>query len=122
MKYSVKMILKYVVESGESFIEETIILLDAGSFDEAYEKAEQYVQENGIAEPYMNMYGKQVRTEVSYSDCFSVLDDDDIVEVYSSIRKSSEKLSEDMIVSALDECCSKEEMLPLRQWPDSETD
>ena len=120
MKYSVKMILKYVVESGESFIEETIILLDAGSFDEAYEKAEQYVQESGIAEPYTNMYGKQVRIEVSYSDCFSVFDDDDVVEVYSSIKKGTEKLSEEMIVSALDDCCTKDEMLPLRRWPESQ--
>ena len=118
MKYSVKIILKYVVESGETFIEESIILLDAGSFDEAYEKAEQYVKEYGVNEPYTNMYGKQVRTEVSYSDCYCVYEDDDVIEVYSSIKKGREKLSEEMIVSALDDCCTKEELLPLRRWPE----
>ena len=122
MKYSVKMILKYTVESGEEFIEESIILLDADSFDDAYERAEQYVQEYGVGEPYTNIFGKQVNIEVSYSDCYSVYDEDDVMEVYSSVKRGTEERPADLIDAVLDDFASREEMLPLRQWPDEETD
>ena len=119
MKYSVKLILRHTVESGEVFIEESIIMLNAASFDDAYQKAEQYVSESKICSSYVNMFGKQVQTEVvSYADCFSVYDDSDIIEVYSSLIRSREDLSGDLITSILDASCSREDVLPLRQWPD----
>ena len=40
MKYSVKMIIRHTVETGEVFLEESILMLDAASFDDAYLKAE----------------------------------------------------------------------------------
>ena len=40
--YHVKLLLKYTVKE-QIFYEESILQVDAGSFDEAYQKAENYV-------------------------------------------------------------------------------
>ena len=80
-------------------MEESIIMVDAASFDDAYFKAEQYVKDNEICSSYENIYGKRVQSEVvSYADCFSVYDDEDVIEVYSSIIKCSKDLPEGAIV------------------------
>lgn len=119
MKYSVKLIIKNTVETGEVFIEESIIMLDAESFDDAYLKAGQYVEENEICCSYENMYGKRVESEVvSYADCFSVYDEEEVIEVYSSIIKSRQDLPTDTIIAFLEESCSRKDMLPLRLFPD----
>ena len=74
MKYSVKLIVRYTVETGEVFLEESILMLEAASFEDAYSKAEKYVEEDGLFE-YDNLFGKKVRKQVvSYVDCFSVYD------------------------------------------------
>ena len=118
MKYSVKMVVKHSVETGEVFLEESIIMLEADSFDQAYAKAEQYVQENQISDSYENMYGKRVHSEVvSLADCFSVYEDEDVIEVYSSMFKCSDGLREDTLVALFENSCTRIEMLPLRQWP-----
>lgn len=86
MKYSVKLIIRHSVETGEVFLEESIIMLDADSFDDAYLKAEQFAKEY-VDDTYQNMYGKTVKSEViSFADCFSVFEDD-VMEVYSSFIK-----------------------------------
>ena len=48
MKYSVKLLIKSTAESGEVSIEESILMLDANSFDDAYDKVERYVEEYGV--------------------------------------------------------------------------
>lgn len=119
MKYSVKMIIRHMVETGEMFLEESLLMLDAASFDDAYSKAERYVEENDLCTEYENLYGKRVHSEiVSFADCYSVYDDESIIEVYSSIRRCSDEMSEKMILSVLEDSCAREEMLPLRQWAD----
>ena len=119
MKYSVKIVVKHSVDTGEVFLEESIIMLEADSFDQAYIKAEQYVQENEICGSYDNMYGKRVHSEVvSFADCFSVYDDSDVIEVYSSMFKCNDNLPENTLVALLENSCTRSEMLPLRQWPD----
>ena len=119
MKYSVKIIIRRTVETGERFLEESILMLDAASSDEAYLKAEKYVKENEICAAYDNMYGKRVHSEiVSYADCFSVYDDESIVEVYSSVRRCKEKTSEKAILSVLEKSCLREDMLSLRKFAD----
>ena len=119
MKYSVKMVVRHTVETGEVFLEESILMLDASSFDDAYSKAEQYVNNNEINCTYENMFGKRVQSKVvSFVDCFSVYDDDDVVEVYSSIRKCSDGLCEDTLMKFFENLCSRQEMLPLRQLLD----
>lgn len=88
MKYSVKLLIKSTTESGEVSIEESILMMDADSFDDAYDKAERYVETLGVCEPYVNIFGKRVDVEVvSYADCFRIDDDeaDEVTEVYSSI-------------------------------------
>ena len=120
MKFSVKMLIRHTVETGEVFIEESIIMLEAASFDDTYEKAEQYVEENEIASTYENMYGKQVKTEViSMADCFSVYDDEDVVEVYSNIIKCGGDMTEEVVTSVMDGSCTREELRPLWEFPDS---
>ena len=119
MKYSVKMIIKHSVETGEAFLEESIILLEASSFDDAYAKAEQYVEENEICCSYENMFGKRVHSEVvSYSDCYSVYDDEDVIEVYSSIIKCKDGPHEATVMELLDYSPARKELLPLRQFCD----
>lgn len=119
MKYSVKMLIRHAVESGEVFLEESIIMLEADSFDDAYLKAEKYVADNEVGTSYTNMFGKRVKSEVvSFTDCFSVYDDENIIEVYSSIIKCRDDLPEDSIIAFFEESCTRKEMLPLRQWPD----
>ena len=119
MKYSVKMIIRHKVETGEIFLEESILMLNAATFDDAYLKAEEYVKENELCAAYVNMNGKHVHSEiVSYADCFSVCDDESIVEAYSSIRRCSDEMSEKAILSILENSCTREDMIPLRQWAD----
>lgn len=119
MKYSVKMLIRYAVESGEVFIEESIIMLEANSFDDAYLKAEKYVRDNEIDKSYENMYGKSVESKVvSFTDCFSIYDEEDVIEVYSSIIKCRNDLPEDSVIAFFEENCDRQDLLPLRQYPD----
>ena len=121
MKYSVKILIRHAVETGEAFIEESIILLDADTFDEAYLKAEKYAEENEICESYKNMAGKWVKSEVlSLVDCFAVYEDEDVTEVYSSIIRCRNDLPEASVLAFFKESCSRKELLPLRQWADPE--
>ena len=64
MKYSVKLIIKYTVETGEIFFEESILMLEAESFDDAYRKIERWVSYNGVGDSYRNQYGKTVQKEI----------------------------------------------------------
>lgn len=121
MKYSVKLITKSTVETGEVSLEEQILLTEADSFDDAYDKAERYVEERGICDPYRNYQGKLVTRElVSYADCFQLFedDDDDVTEVYSSIVRPDEKLTEEMIVEAFRRFSTNRELLPFRELVD----
>ena len=67
--YHVKLLLKYTVKE-QIFYEESILQVDAGSFDEAYQKAEIYVKQT-MDNKRRNMYGDIVHcTVVDYLDCF----------------------------------------------------
>ena len=121
MKYSVKMLIRHAVGSGEVFFEESIIMLEADSFDDAYVKAEKYAKDNEIDISYENMYGKHVESKVvSFTDCFSIYDDEDVIEVYSSMIKCRNDLPEDSVIAFFEETCDRQDMLPLRQYPDSD--
>ena len=119
-KYSVKLIIRSVVETGEIFLEESILMIKAASFDDAYEKAERYAAESGICDAYRNCKGQLVTLEVvSYADCFLVFDDDEeVTEVYSSIKKPNETMTEKLIVSVEEMSATRKEMLPLREFRD----
>ena len=119
-KYSVKLIIRSVVETGEVFLEESILMIKAASFDDAYEKAERYAAESGICDAYRNCKGQLVTLEVvSYADCFLVFDDDEeVTEVYSSIKIPNETMTEKLIVSVEEMSATRKEMLPLREFRD----
>ena len=115
MKYSVKLLIKSTAESGEVSIEESILMMDADSFDDAYDKAERYVKMSGVCEPYVNIFGKRVDVEVvSYADCFQIDEDDEVTEVYSSIMCPDAKRTEEMIVAVHETSSTMEERAPFR--------
>ena len=113
MKYSVKLLIKSTAESGEVSIEESILMLDANSFDDAYDKVERYVEEYGVCVPYENIFGKRVDIEVvSYADCFRIDEDDEVTEVYSSIVRPNAELTEETILAVHEASDSEEERKP----------
>lgn len=117
MKYSVKLIIKSTAETGEVSLEESILMMNADSFDDAYDKAERYVEEYGVCDPYENIFGKRVTVEVvSYADCFRVDEDEDetVTEVYSSIVRPNAELTEETIVAVHEASASEEERKPFR--------
>ena len=117
MKYSVKLLIKSTTESGEVSIEESILMMNADSFDDAYDKAERYVEEYGVCAPDENIFGKRVTVEVvSYADCFRVDEEEDeaVTEVYSSIVRPNADLTEETIVAVHEASASAEERMPFR--------
>ena len=117
MKYSVKLLIKSTAESGEVSIEESILMMEADSFDDAYDKAERYVETLGVCEPYVNIFGKRVDVEVvSYADCFRIDEDeaDEVTEVYSSIVCPNAKQTEEMIVAVHEASATVKERTPFR--------
>ena len=117
MKYSVKLLIKSTAESGEVSIEESILMMEADSFDDAYDKAERYVETFGVCEPYVNIFGKRVDVEVvSYADCFRIDEDeaDEVTEVYSSIVCPNAKQTEEMIVAVHEASATVKERTPFR--------
>ena len=115
MKYSVKLLIKSTAESGEVSIEESILMLDANSFDDAYDKVEHYVEMRGVCDSYVNIFGKRVDVEVvSYADCFQIDEDDEVTEVYSSIMCPDAKRTEEMIVAVHETSSTMEERAPFR--------
>ena len=120
MRYSVKLIIKYAAETGETLLEESILMLDAASFDEAYEKAERYAREAEIECTYENVFGRRVSVKIaSFSDCFAVYDEDGgVTEVYSSMKRCSDELPEAAVFTVLDASAEREQMLPFREAAD----
>lgn len=115
-KYSVRFLLQYNVEGGETFYEESIVMFDADSFEDAYDRADRYLRNNGLTEPYRNAEGLTVTRTARAVDCFSVIEEDDGTEVYSAFRKNRTPLPESDFFAILADGCSAEERKPLRQW------
>ena len=115
MKYGVKVILTYSVEpDNRKFYEESIYLVDAETFDDAYEKAEEYTREFELE--YTNPKGQKVKTEkIDFVDCFLTFDEEDgVQEIYSSTLKNKSSLSEEEFYEAITNQCDAEEMYDLR--------
>ena len=113
MKYTVKVLYTYSV-GQKKFYETSILLTDADSFDEAYEKAERFVAQNN--DEYTNIKGEAVKTEkVELLDCFCAYDDEDgVSEIYSSFTKNNTGLPENNFYEALTTQCNEEELIDLR--------
>ena len=115
MKYGVKVILTYSVEpDNRKFYEESIYLVDADSFDDAYRKAEEYTREFELE--YTNPKGQKVKTEkIDFIDCFLAFDEEDgVQEIYSSTLKNKSSLSDEDFYEAITNQCDAEEMYDLR--------
>ena len=115
MKYGVKVILTYSVEpDNRKFYEESIYLVDAETFDDAYEKAEEYTREFDLE--YTNPKGQKVKTEkIDFIDCFLAFDEEDgVQEIYSATLKNESSLSDEDFYEAITNQCDAEEMYDLR--------
>jgi len=115
MKYGVKVIFTYSVEpDNKKFYEETIYLVDAGSFDDAYEKAEEYIKYFDME--HINPKGQKVKTEkIDFVDCFLVFDKEGRVqEIYSTILKNKSSLSDNDFYNAISIQCDEDELYDLR--------
>lgn len=89
--YGVKIL--YRIEAGaDVFYEESLVRVEAHSFDEAFKKAEEYAQGECMDE-YENPYGETVRQRVAaIVDCFEAFDSaGDVQEVYSRIMHGAGK-------------------------------
>ncbi len=115
MKYGVKVIYTYSVgEDCRKFYEEQILSVNAESFDEAYEKAEQYTAEYDTE--HTNPKGELVKTEkVEFVDCFLAFDEEgDVQEIYSSTTKNKTSLTDEQFYIAISNECTNEELYDLR--------
>ena len=115
MKYGVKVILTYSVEpDNRKFYEESIYLVDADSFDDAYRKAEEYTKDFDLE--HTNPKGQKVKTvKIDFVDCFLAFDEEDgVQEIYSTTFKNKSSLSEDDFYKAITNQCDVEELDALR--------
>ena len=115
MKYGVKVIYTYSVgKDCRKFYEEQILSVNAESFDEAYEKAEQYTAEYDTE--YTNPNGELVKKEkVEFVDCFLAFDEEgDVQEIYSSTTKNKTSLTDEQFYIAISNQCTNEELYGLR--------
>ncbi len=113
MKYSVKVLYTYAV-GDKKFYETSILLTQANSFDEAYEKAKKFVAQDN--KEYTNIKGETVKTEkIELLDCFCTYDEEDgISEIYSSFAKNNTAMPEKDFYEALTTQCSEDELIDLR--------
>ena len=112
MKYGVKVIYTYCVED-KRFFEESILMLQASSFDDALDKAENYIKNS--EREYTNCDDNIVRLEKSeVLDCFLIYEDDDIIEAYSSFSTNKTSLSDDDFYKAISDIADAEKLYPLR--------
>ena len=115
MKYGVKVIYTYSVgEDCRKFYEEQILSVNAESFDDAYEKAEQYTSEYDT--DHTNPNGEMVKTEkVEFVDCFLAFDEEgDVQEIYSSTTQNKTSLTDEQFYIAISNQCTNEELYDLR--------
>ena len=115
MKYGVKVIFTYSVEpDNRRFYEESIYLVNAESFDDAYKMAEKHTNDMDLE--YINPSGQKVRTEkIDFVDCFLAFDEENgVQEVYSTIFKNKSSLSENNFYKAITYECDAEELFDLR--------
>ena len=112
MKYGVKVIYTYCVENRR-FYEESILMLQANSFEEALSKAEIYAKDRECE--YTNCDDKLVKLEnIETLDCFLVDEDDEVVEVYSSFSTNKTSLNDDDFYKAITDIAHSDELYVLR--------
>ena len=107
--YSVKLLYRFVItgepdnvdeyySDDKEIFEETIMLVRAGSFDEAYEKAEKTALTH--TDSYTNKYDQQVTYKFAESlDCYCIGSETaDCTEIYSAIKGVPRGTTTDMYI------------------------
>lgn len=116
MKYGVRVLFTYSVTNHEkNFYEQTIYLVEAESYDEAYLKTEKYI--NKYEYDHLNPNNELVKRErIELIDCFCVVeeDDEDVEEIYSCIIQNTTLLNEDEFYEAIVSQCDADQMYDLR--------
>ena len=115
VKYGVKVMFTYSVEpDNRTFYEESIYLVDAESFEDAYQKAENYTKD--FDTEHTNPKGQKVTTQtIDLIDCFLAFEDDNgVQEIYSATFNNKTSLSEKDFYHALTVSCDAEELSDFR--------
>lgn len=121
MLYGVKVIHIHEVGTAKKRIyEELILTVNASSFEDAYEKAERYMQD-AVCE-YTNVNGETVKTvNIEAVDCFLAFDpENDVQEVYSAFSVNKTALSEEDYYDVIASACDENDMRALRNIEFSE--
>lgn len=109
--YGVKLIIKYDIqgENPQTLYEEQVLKISADSFDDAYQKAENYAEE--YIDKYTNSGGDAVEISLYKAvDCFKCYEEENgIQEVYSGFIKADEKA-----LNSITSPCEAEELRILR--------
>ena len=114
MKYGVKVMYTYFVEcENKRFFEESVLLINANSFDDALHKSEDYAKD--LEYEYVNCDNQVVKIEkIEAVDSFLIYEDEEAVEVYSSFYSNNTSLSDNDVYKILSETAGKEELYVLR--------
>ncbi len=109
--FGIKLVYKYVVHSQEPQVlyEEQILKINADSFDDAYQKAETYIE--SYIDKYTNINGDIVEISLYKEvDCFKCYDEgEEITEIYSGFLN----LDDDALKS-ITTPCEADELFILR--------
>ncbi len=109
--YGIKLVYKYVVYSLEpkELYEEQILKIVADSFDEAYQKADEYIK--SYNDKYTNINGDNVEISLyKVVDCFKCYEQENgIQEVYSGFLKL-----DDNSLKSIASSCETDELQILR--------
>lgn len=109
--FGVKLVYKYVVYSQEPQVlyEEQVLKINADSFDDAYQKAENYIE--SCIDKYTNINGDIVEISLYKEvDCFKCYDEEeDITEIYSGFL-----MLDDNALKSITTPCETDELLILR--------
>lgn len=116
--YGVKLLYRYDV-CGEVFYEESILRVNADSFDDALAKAAQYA-DDAIITDHINPNGFSVKESVcDIMDCYLIDEsenDSDVQEVYSGIMKNRLDVTDEEFTEQVFDQCSDEELVNIRFW------
>ena len=116
--YGVKLLYRYDV-CGEVFYEESILRVNADSFDDALAKAAQYA-DDAIITDHINPNGFSVKESVcDIMDCYLIDEsenDSDVQEVYSGIMKNRLDVTDEEFTEQVFDQCSDEKLVNIRFW------
>ncbi|WP_264230128.1 DUF4288 domain-containing protein [Acholeplasma laidlawii] len=134
LPFSVKVVSKIIVEGKPDFkdknyvddtnyYEEQVLMFYAKSFDDAYHKAEKYMNKQVSFPSHKNIYGQTVRTDVlEYVNCYHMFESpsNEEPEIYSNIYSVSKNITdEDVLINRYDYYVKDEDQVIHDEWEKS---